>query len=70
MIKKVQNLLKEKNPTFRSGDGAHYSANPKRGIWEAKAGYRRNLEGHLSSNHNKQVWQEVQHITGYRSSNL
>lgn len=56
-----------------TGDGAQYRAartNQKRGIWEPKAAYRRWTEDHLSSNNSKQVWQGVQQITNYKSSNL
>ncbi|XP_039616695.1 uncharacterized protein LOC120533797 [Polypterus senegalus] len=72
MIREVQSLLKARNTTFRCGDGAFYTiarANLKRGVREAKAAYRRRIKDHLRSNNTRQVWQGVQHITGYKSSN-
>ena len=47
-----------------------YTANLKRGIREAKAAYKKKIEDHLKSNNTRQVWQGVQHITSYKSSNL
>ena len=58
MTREVQQLLKESNTTFRSGDGALYSAarsSLKRGIWRAKSDYRRRIEDHLDSNTTRQV---------------
>ncbi|KAJ8367707.1 hypothetical protein AAFF_G00311240 [Aldrovandia affinis] len=71
MNREVQQLVKERNSAFRAGDRAHYStarANPKRGIREAKADYRRKIEDHLDSNNSRQVWQGVQHITNYKTN--
>ena len=65
--------MKERDTTFRSGDVVHYSAARaclKRGIREAKTAYKRKSEDHFSSNNSRQVWQGVQHITNYKSSNL
>ena len=73
MTGEVRTLLKERNEAFRCGDGAQYSAaraSLKRGIREAKTAYQRRTEEHLSSSNTRQVWQEVQHITGYKSNNL
>ena len=73
MTKDVQTLLKERDTAFRSGDVVHYSAARtclKRGIREAKTAYKRKIEDHFSSNNSRQVWQGVQHITNYKSSNL
>ena len=73
MTKDVQTLLKERDTAFKSGDEAHYSAARtclKRGIREAKTAYKRKIEDHFSSNNSRQLWQGVQHITNYKSSNL
>ncbi|KAJ8393730.1 hypothetical protein AAFF_G00057830 [Aldrovandia affinis] len=73
MTKEVQSLLRIRNTTFRSGDGAQYSAaraNLKRGIRKAKTAYKKEIEDHFTSNNIRQVWQGVQHITSYRPSNL
>ena len=73
MTKEVKVLLKERSGAFRSGDEAQYRtarANLRRGIREAKTAYKRRIEDHFSSNNIRQVWQGVQHITNYRSSNL
>uniref|UniRef100_A0A3B5R0L5 Reverse transcriptase domain-containing protein n=1 Tax=Xiphophorus maculatus TaxID=8083 RepID=A0A3B5R0L5_XIPMA len=72
MTKEVRGLLKARNAAFRSGDKAFYSsvrANLRRGICQAKASYRGRIEKQLRSNSTRQVWQGVQHITSYRSSN-
>nr|XP_023669577.1 uncharacterized protein LOC111844905 [Paramormyrops kingsleyae] len=73
MTRNVQNLLKERNSAFRSGDGAQYSAdraNLKWGIKEVKAAYSKRIEDQLSSNNTRPVWRGLQHVTGYKSSNL
>ena len=67
----VQQLLKKRNTTWRSGDKDLYStaqANLKRGIKKAKANYRRRIEDHLSSNNSRKMWQEVQYLTNYRTN--
>lgn len=73
MTKQVQVLLKQRNIAFRAGEKALYSTartNLKRGIREAKTAYKRKIEEHLNSNNPRQVWQGVQHITNFKSSNL
>ncbi|XP_061433262.1 uncharacterized protein LOC133358830 [Lethenteron reissneri] len=71
MTREVQQLLKERNIAFNSGDKALYStarANLKRGIRKAKADYRRRIEERLDSHDSRQVWQGVQHLTNYRAN--
>ncbi len=71
MNRAVQQLLRERNTAFRSGDSELYStarANLKRGIREAKADYRRRIEDHLDSNNSREVWQGIQHLTSYRTN--
>lgn len=73
MTREVQCLLREWDTALRSGDRAQYSvarANLKRGIREAKAAYRRKIEDHFHSSNMRQVWEGVQHMTNYRSSNF
>lgn len=68
MTEEVQCLLRERNIAFRAGDAALNStarSNPKRGIREAKADYKRKIEYCFKSNNSRQVWQGVQHITNY-----
>lgn len=72
MTKEVKTLLKDHNTAFRSGDRALYStarANLKKGIREAKAAYKRKIEDHFTNNDPRQVWQGIQHITNYKTSN-
>lgn len=72
MTKEVQTLLKDRHTAFRSGDGASYSAaraNLKRGIRDAKATHKRKIEVHFTNNDPRLVWQGVQHITNYKTSN-
>ena len=71
MTREVQQLLKERNTAFRSGDGALFSAarsSLKRGIRRAKSDYRRRIEDHLDSNNTRQVWQGIQNITNYKTN--
>src|SRR4029434_9224789 len=73
MTKEVKVLLKDRSAHLRSGDEAQYRtarANLRRAIREAKTAYKRRIEDQFSSNNIQQVWQGVQHITNYRSSNL
>ncbi|KAJ8358421.1 hypothetical protein AAFF_G00440060, partial [Aldrovandia affinis] len=72
MSKEVRILLKDRNTAFRSGDRALYSAaraNLKRGIRDAKAAYKRKIGDHFTNNDPRWVWQGIQHITNYKSSN-
>ncbi|KAK3567307.1 hypothetical protein QTP86_017622 [Hemibagrus guttatus] len=58
MNREVQQLLRERNTAFRSGNRTLYStarANLKRGIREAKSDYRGRIEDHLNSNNSRQV---------------
>ncbi|XP_051793955.1 uncharacterized protein LOC127530662 [Acanthochromis polyacanthus] len=77
MTQKVQQLLKNRNTAFRSGDSDLYSAaraDLKKGIRElynmewCKRDYRRRIEDHLESNNSRQVWRGVQHLTNYRAN--
>lgn len=72
MNSEVQSLLKCRNTAFRSGDRAAYRAaraDLKRGIREAKAAYKRKVEDHFTDNNPRRMWQGINHITNYRSSN-
>ncbi|KAL7844770.1 hypothetical protein SRHO_G00233090 [Serrasalmus rhombeus] len=72
MNKEVQVPLRQRDTAFRSGDEAQYSATRadlKRGIRKAKLEYKRQIEDHFSTNNARQVWQGVQHLTHYKSSN-
>nr|XP_043874450.1 uncharacterized protein LOC122764210 isoform X2 [Solea senegalensis]XP_043874509.1 uncharacterized protein LOC122764439 isoform X2 [Solea senegalensis] len=72
MNSKVQSLLKSRNAAFKSGDRALYSvarSDLKRGIREAKAAYKRKIEDHFAVNDPRRMWQGINHITNYRSSN-
>ncbi|KAK3537444.1 hypothetical protein QTP70_010420 [Hemibagrus guttatus] len=71
MTQEVQQLLRERNTAFRSGNRTLYSmaqANLKRGIRKAKSDYRRSIEDHLNSNNSRHVWQGVRHLTNYRAN--
>ncbi|KAM7373781.1 hypothetical protein PAMA_022061 [Pampus argenteus] len=71
MTRGVQQLLKQRNIAFRTGDRDHYSAaraDLRRGIKLAKAEYRRRIEVHLESNNSRQVWQGIQHLTNYKTN--
>ncbi|CAJ1076957.1 uncharacterized protein LOC125983400 [Xyrichtys novacula] len=71
MTREVQQLLRERNTAFRSGDQVLYSAaraDLKRGVKGAKSDYRRRIEAHLESNNSRQVWQGVQQLTNYKST--
>uniref|UniRef100_A0A3P9IGT3 Reverse transcriptase domain-containing protein n=1 Tax=Oryzias latipes TaxID=8090 RepID=A0A3P9IGT3_ORYLA len=71
MNREVQQLLRERNTAFRSGDRVLYSstrANLKRGIRKAKMEYNRRIEGWLDSNNSREVWKGVQHLTNYRTT--
>ena len=71
MTKTVKGLLKERDRAFRAGDQELYSAaraNLKRGIREAKAEYRSEIEDHLQSNNTREVWQGIQHLTNGRGN--
>lgn len=57
---------------FRSGSGSAILSpftNLKRGIRKSKAA-KRKIDNYLHSNNTRQVWQGVQHINSYKSSNL
>ena len=72
MNSKVQSLIKKRNAAFKSGDRALYSTSRsdlKRGIREAKAAYRGKIEDHFAGNDPRKMWQGINHITNYRSSN-
>ena len=72
MNSKVQSLLKNRNIAFKSGDRALYSearSDLKRGIREAKAAYKGKIEDHFAVNDPRRMWQGINHITNYRSSN-
>ncbi|KAK3505856.1 hypothetical protein QTP70_019506, partial [Hemibagrus guttatus] len=71
MNREVQQLLRERNTAFTSGNRTLYStarANLKRDIREAKSDYRRRIKDHLNSNNSRQVWQGVRHLTNYRAN--
>ena len=73
MTRDVRNLLKDYNIAFWSGYEAQYRttrAKLKRWIREAKAKYKEKTGGHVTSNSPLQVWQEVQHLSNYKPSNI
>ena len=71
MTSEVQSLLRAQNAAFKTKDNALYSvarADLRRGIKGAKQAYKRKVEGHLTNNNPRQVWQGLKHITNYNSS--
>lgn len=71
MTWELQQLLRQRNTAFKSGDQALYCAaraDLRRGIKRAKSNYRRRIEEYLESNNSRQVWQGVQHLTSYKST--
>uniref|UniRef100_A0A8C1PS38 Reverse transcriptase domain-containing protein n=1 Tax=Cyprinus carpio TaxID=7962 RepID=A0A8C1PS38_CYPCA len=72
MNKEVQLLLKAHDTAFRSDDAQAYSksrANLKRGIKKAKYCYKLKVEEHFSNSDPRPMWQGIQVISDYKSSN-
>lgn len=71
MNKEVKLLLKNRDKAFRSRDLELYStarSNLKTGIKEAKAAYRRKVEGHFNEGDPRRVWQGIQRLTNFKVS--
>uniref|UniRef100_A0A9J8B5F0 Reverse transcriptase domain-containing protein n=1 Tax=Cyprinus carpio carpio TaxID=630221 RepID=A0A9J8B5F0_CYPCA len=72
MNKEVRLLLKARNTAFRSDDAQAYSksrANLKRGIKKAKYCFKLKVEEHFSNSDPRRMWQGIQIISDYKSSN-
>ena len=72
MTKEVRTLLKARNAAFRSKDKALYSvarSNLKRAIEGAKENYKKEIEVHFTHNDPRRIWQDIQHLTDYKTSN-
>lgn len=62
MTRNVKQLLRDRDTAFRSVNKELYSiarSNIKKGIKEAKAAYRRRIDGHFSEGDSWRVWQGI-----------
>lgn len=72
MSREVRLLLKARNIAFRSGEAQRYKVarlELKRGIRDAKAAYKRRIEGHFDSLDSRRAWQGMRHITRQNYNN-
>uniref|UniRef100_A0A3B4TE14 Reverse transcriptase domain-containing protein n=1 Tax=Seriola dumerili TaxID=41447 RepID=A0A3B4TE14_SERDU len=73
MNREVRLLLRARDAAFRSGDALAYRssrADLKRGIKEAKHSYKLRIEEHFKDNSDpRRMWQGIQAITDYKSTN-
>ncbi|KAJ8366707.1 hypothetical protein AAFF_G00345100 [Aldrovandia affinis] len=64
MTRGVQLLLKDRNRELYSAARSKL----KRGIRDAKAAYRRRIEGHFEDSNPRRAWQGIRQITNYKNS--
>lgn len=72
MKSEVRTLVKNCNAAFKSVDKALYSTartNLKKGVKNTKESYKRKIEEHLTDKSSWRMWQRIQQLTNYKSSN-